>query len=109
MSLSLSADRVTKMLADLRAIQATDTISVLDLQKIVGVLMFACVVFSLCRPFLPAVSSAHAGRWCGGDKLRKYEGSLDCQMERAGATSARRDRWLGRYTRQSLRIEGHVM
>ena len=52
LTLSLSAERIAKMLVTLRAIKATDTITVEDLQKIVGVLMFACIVFSLCRPFL---------------------------------------------------------
>ena len=52
LSLSLSPDRISKMLDDLLEIQASDTISVLHLQKTIGVLMFACVVFSLCRPFL---------------------------------------------------------
>jgi hypothetical protein len=52
LTLSLSAERIAKMLVTLRTIKATDTITVEDLQKIVGVLMFACIVFSLCRPFL---------------------------------------------------------
>ena len=51
-TLSLTAERVAKMAADLDALDAAATISVADLQSLVGVFMFTTVVFSLCRPFL---------------------------------------------------------
>ena len=51
MRLSLSAERIAKMVADLRDIDAGDTITVAELQRLVGVLMFATVVFVFCRPY----------------------------------------------------------
>ena len=57
MSLSLSKERIAKMVADLRDLRAADTISVADLMRLIGVLMFATVVFSLCRPYLRQMMS----------------------------------------------------
>eukprot|EP01046_Picozoa_sp_COSAG06_P006325 COSAG06_NODE_296_length_18097_cov_302.227081_3_plen_67_part_00 len=45
------------MVADLRDLRAADTISVVDLMWLIGVLMFATVVFSLCRPYLRQMMS----------------------------------------------------
>ena len=51
-TLSLSEERIAKMKADLDALDMSDTVSVAELQKVIGVFMFATVVFSLCRPYL---------------------------------------------------------
>ena len=52
MTLSLSPERIAKMAASLDALVVADTISVADLQKVIGVFMFGTVVFALCRPYL---------------------------------------------------------
>ena len=51
-TLSLSEERIDKMKADLDGLDVSDTVSIADLQRIIGVFMFATVVFSLCRPYL---------------------------------------------------------
>ena len=52
MTLSLSAERVAKMISDLEDIADGDSISVEELQRIVGVLHWTTVVFACCRPYL---------------------------------------------------------
>lgn len=71
LSLSLSPERIAKMLDDLLTIQASDTISVLDLQRTIGVLMFSCVVFSLCRPFLRMMLDVLKAAGPGAPKHRR--------------------------------------
>ena len=51
-TLALEEKRIDKMKADLDGLDVSDTVSVADLQRIIGVFMFATVVFSLCRPYL---------------------------------------------------------
>ena len=51
-TLALEEKRIDKMKADLDDLDVSDTVSVADLQRIIGVFMFATVVFSLCRPYL---------------------------------------------------------
>lgn len=52
MSLSLSAKRVAKMVSDLQRLRDTTRVTIKQLERIVGVLQWATVVFSCCRPYL---------------------------------------------------------
>lgn len=52
MTLSLSAERISRMEHDLASLQMANSCNVGELQRLVGVYSFAVVVFSLCRPYL---------------------------------------------------------
>lgn len=52
MTLQLAPERITKMLGHLSEVSASDTITVADLQRLIGVFMFATIVFQLARPYL---------------------------------------------------------
>ena len=55
MTLSLSPERIAKMLGDLDVLSASGSCSVRDLESLIGVFMFATIVFSFCRPHLRAL------------------------------------------------------
>lgn len=52
MSLSLSKSRVAKMVSDLQRLQNAASVTVKELQRLVGVLQWSTVVFATCRPYL---------------------------------------------------------
>ena len=52
MTLSLSAKRVAKMIRDLESMQGSASVTVKELQRLVGVLQWATIVFACCRPYL---------------------------------------------------------
>lgn len=52
LTLSLSAERIAKMVADLTAIASNTSVTVKELQRIIGVLQWSTVVFACARPYL---------------------------------------------------------
>ena len=81
MTLSLSPERIAKMLGDLDVLSASGSCSVRDLESLIGVFMFATIVFSFCRPHLRALMNVLRSVGPCPAKHRRLQLSVEAQED----------------------------
>lgn len=81
MTLSLAPERIKKMLCDLDSLSAKGSCSVRQLESLIGVFMFATIIFSFCRPHLRALMNLLRSAGPNPSKHQRLQLCVDAQAD----------------------------